>query len=155
MKLTLVSLQCLSFQSIIEKTQVELRRLGYSENIEIHSLTMQELTPTSTKFLLRNALSGTVLASKTAIDAELLIADRFHCEIHLDTVIDENKTIHARFTGLDITIVDAESDSAGTTDNVDVHRHYSFDGSSETLADSKYTAIVEAVLDAIAEIDGI
>ena len=153
MKPTLVALQCFSFESIIEKTQVELRRLGYNENIEIHSLSMQELTPTSTKFLLRNALSGTV-ASTAAIDAELLIADRFHCEIHLDTVIDENKTIHARFTGLDITLVDAESDSAGTTDDVDVYRHYSF-GSSETLMDSKHTAIVEAVLDAIAEVDGI
>ena len=143
MKPSLVFLQCLSFQSIIEKTQVELRRLGYSENIEIHSLTMQGLTPTSTA-------TGTA-----AIDAELLIADRFHCEIHLDTVISENKTIHARFTGLDITIVDAESDSAGTTDNVDVRRYHSFNGSSETLIDSKHTAIAEAVLDAIAEVDGI
>ena len=142
MKPTLVFLQCFSLQSIIEKTQVELRRLGYSENIEIHNLNIQGLTPTNTT------------TNIAAIDAELLIADRFHCEIHLDTVIGENKTIHARFTGLDITIVDAESDSAGTTDDVDVYRHYSF-GSSETLMDSKHTAIVEAVLDAIAEIDGI
>ena len=142
MKPTLVFLQCLSFQSIIEKTQVELHRCGYSKNIEIHSLNIQGLTPTST------------VASTAALDAELLIADRFHCEIHLDTAIDENKTTHARFTGLDIAIVDAESDSAGTTDDVDVYRHYSF-GSSETLMDSKHTAIVEAVLDAIAEIDGI
>lgn len=143
MKPTLVFLQCFTFQSIIEKTQVELRQLGYSENIEIHNLNMQGLTPTSTA-------TGTAV-----IDAELLIADRFHCEIHLDTAIGENKTTHARFTGLDITIVDAESDSAGTTDNVDVQRHYSFNDSSETLMDSKHTAIVEAVLDAIAEIDGI
>ena len=142
MKPTLVFLQCFTFQSIIEKTQVELRQLGYSENIEIHNLNMQGLTPTSTA-------TGTAV-----IDAELLIADRFHCEIHLDTAISENKTTHARFTGLDITIVDAESDSAGTTDDVDVYRHYSF-GSSETLMDSKHTAIVEAVLDAIAEVDGI
>lgn len=143
MKLTLVSLQCLSFQSIIEKTQLELHRCGYSENIEIHSLNIQGLTPT-------NTATGTA-----AIDAELLIADRFHCEIHLDTVIPAHKTIHARFTGLDITIVDAESDSAGTTDNVDVRRYHSFNDSSETLMDSKHTAIVEAVLDAIAEVDGI
>lgn len=143
MKPTLVFLQCFTFQSIIEKTQVELRQLGYSENIEIHNLNMQGLTPTSTA-------TGTAV-----IDAELLIADRFHCEIHLDTAIGENKTTHARFTGLDITIVDAESDSAGTTDNVDVQRHYSFNDSSETLMDSKHTAIVEAVLDAIAEIDSI
>ena len=142
MKPTLVFLQCFSLQSIIEKTQVELRRLGYSENIEIHNLNIQGLTPTNTT------------TNIAAIDAELLIADRFHCEIHLDTAIGENKTIHAGFTGLDITIVDAESDSAGTTDDVDVYRHYSF-GSSETLMDSKHTAIVEAVLDAIAEIDGI
>lgn len=147
MKPTLVFLQCFSFQSIIEKTQVELRRLGYSENIEIHSLNVQGLTPTST--------TTSTAAGTAAIDAELLIADRFHCEIHLDTIIDENKTIHARFTGLNITIVDAESDSAGTTDNVDVQRHYSFNDSSETLMDSKHTAIVEAVLDAIAEVDGI
>lgn len=142
MKPTLVFLQCFSFQSIIEKTQVELRQLGYSENIEIHSLNIQGLTPNSTT------------TNIAVIDAELLIADRFHCEIHLDTASSENKTIHARFTGLDITIVDAESDSAGTTDDVDVYRHYSF-GSSETLMDSKHTAIVEAVLDAIAEVDGI
>lgn len=142
MKPTLVFLQCFTFQSIIEKTQVELRQLGYSENIEIHSLNIQGLTPTNTT------------TNIAAIDAELLIADRFHCEIHLDTASSENKTTHARFTGLDITIVDAESDSAGTTDDVDVYRHYSF-GSSETLMDSKHTAIVEAVLDAIAEVDGI
>ena len=142
MKPTLVFLQCFSFQSIIEKTQVELRQLGYSENIEIHNLNIQGLTPTSTT------------TNIAVIDAELLIADRFHCEIHLDTAIGENKTTHARFTGLDITIVDAESDSADTTDDVDVYRHYSF-GSSETLMDSKHTAIVEAVLDAIAEVDGI
>ena len=142
MKPTLVFLQCFSFQSIIEKTQVELRQLGYSENIEIHSLNIQGLTPNNTT------------TNIAVIDAELLIADRFHCEIHLDTASSENKTIHARFTGLDITIVDAESDSAGTTDDVDVYRHYSF-GSSETLMDSKHTAIVEAVLDAIAEVDGI
>lgn len=147
MKPTLVFLQCLSFQNIIEKTQVELRQLGYSENIEIHSLNIQGLTPTST--------AADTEAGTAAIDAELLIADRFHCEIHLDTVIPENKTINARFTGLDITIVDAESDSAGTTDNVDVRRYHSFNDSSETLMDSKHTAIVEAVLDAIAEIDGI
>ena len=144
MKPTLVFLQCFTFQSIIEKTQVELRQLGYSENIEIHSLIIQEVTPATADH------DGTA-----ALDAGLLIADRFHCEIHLDTVIGENKTIHARFTGLDITIVDAESDSAGTTDNVDVRRYHSFNDSSETLMDSKHTAIVEAVLDAIAEVDGI
>lgn len=143
MKPTLVFLQCFSFQSIIEKTQVELRQLGYSENIEIHSLNIQGLTPNSTT------------TNIAVIDAELLIADRFHCEIHLDTASSENKTIHARFTGLDITIVDAESDSAGTTDNVDVRRYHSFNDLSETLMDSKHTAIVEAVLDAIAEVDGI
>ena len=144
MKPTLVFLQCFTFQSIIEKTQVELRQLGYSENIEIHSLIIQEVTPATADH------NGTA-----ALDAGLLIADRFHCEIHLDTVIGENKTTHARFTGLDITIVDAESDSAGTTDNVDVRRYHSFNDLSETLMDSKHTAIVEAVLDAIAEIDGI
>ena len=151
MKPTLVFLQCFTFQSIIEKTQLELHRCGYSENIEIHNLNIQGLTPTST-----TAGAATSTATGTAaIDAELLIADRFHCEIHLDTVIPAHKTTGARFTGLDITIVDAESDSAGTTDNVDVRRYYSFNDSSETLMDSKHTVIVEAVLDAIAEVDGI
>lgn len=142
MKSTLVSLQYASFQGIVGKIQRDLHQQGYNANIEIHSLSIQEVTPTTAHH------NGTA-----TLDAELLIADRFHCHIHLDSVIATHRVTNNHYTGLEITIVDAESNSTDTTDDVDIQRHCSF-GSSETL-DGNHTDIVEAVLDAIAEIDGI
>lgn len=136
MKPTLVSLQHTAFQDIVARIRRELYYMGENSLIQVHGVSIQEIRPATTNH-----------AGEAVLDAALFIADRFHVEIHLEIEITQNSVADLHYTALAVTLVDTESDSADTTDDVDVHDYYAFD-TPHTL-DSISTVVAEHVIDAI------
>lgn len=136
MKPTLVSLQHTAFQDIVARIRRELYYMGENSLIQVHGVSIQEVRPaTATK------------AGEAVLDAALFIADRFHVEIHLEMEISLNSVADLSYTALAVTLVDTESDSADTTDDVDIHDYYTFD-TPHTL-DSIRAVTAEYVIDAV------
>lgn len=140
MKPTFVSLQHTTFQNIAAHIRRELYYMGENSTIEVHGISIQEVQPP-----LAHQPGNAVL------DAALFIADRFHCEVHLEMDFTSHSVADLSYTALAVTLVDTESDSADTTDNVDIHNYYTSD-TPHTL-DSISAVAAEHVLDAVAACD--
>ena len=136
MKPTLVSLQHTTFQDIVARIRRELHYMGENSLIQVHGVSIQEIRPATAN-----------RAGEAVLDAALFIADRFHVEIRLEMEITQSSVANLHYTALAVTLVDTESDSANTTDDVDVHDYYTFD-TPHTL-DSISAVAAEHIIDAI------
>ena len=136
MKPTLVSLQHTAFQDIVARIRRELYYMGENSVIQVHGVSIQEVRPATANN-----------AGEAVLDAALFIADRFHVEIRLEMEISLNSVADLSYTALAVTLVDTESNSADTTDDVDVHDYYAFD-TPHTL-DSIRAVVAEHVIDAV------